>query len=267
LHRLLRDLSYYKKNDKSTEFTELIPQLVWPNADTALLFLDSSELFYQQPTRDPWFSATTPRRLNSTSRANSTYSYYAADELVGVLGCGTETRICNPKLPEGDQCFDGSALRFATNETLVALKRVWPDVKERSELRAFFTAINRMGDGTGAFLYTLPSVPAFLSRNTVLGNLQTDKLPEDRWQTEMTQIFRTSLAIVQYMLVEHARGMWLGFDAACYQGTDCRRLCHSQVSDSAPHWYPTDFRLRRKFDLRTTTHSARGHWVSFCSSA
>lgn len=173
-------------------------------------------------------------RLNSTSYGpNVTWPYYAADQPVGVLGCGTETRICNPTLPEADQCFDGSALRFATNATLVALTRVWPDAKERSEFRAFFTAISRMGDGTGALLYTLPSVPAFLSRDTILGNLQTDKLPEDRWQAEMIQIFKTSLAIVQHMLVEHARGIWLGYDAACYQGADCRRLCHSQVSGSA----------------------------------
>lgn len=194
-----------------------------------LLFLDSSELFYQQQTIDPWFSATTRLQLNGTY---GQYSYYKADEPVGVLGCGTETWICNPNLPGADQCFDGSALRFATNETLVALKRVWPDAKERSQIRAFFAAINIMGDGTGAVLYSLPSVPAFLSRNTILGNLQTDKLPEDRWQAELTQIFKTSLAIVQHILVEHARGMWLGYNTACYEGADCKRLCHSQVSDS-----------------------------------
>lgn len=245
----------------------MIPQLVRPNVDTALLFLDSSELFYQQPTKDPWFSATTRLRLNSTYGTNGSWPYYAADEPVGVLGCGTETQICNPNLSEGEQCFDGSALRFATNETLVALKRVWPDAKERSELRAFFTAINRMGDGTGALLYTLPSVPAFLSRNTILGNLQTDRLPEDRWQAEMVQIFKTSLAIAQHMLVEHARGMWLGYDATCYQGVECKRLCHSQVSCSAPTFDHTDFRRNRRFDLRTITHSARGHWALFYSLA
>jgi hypothetical protein len=190
-----------------------------------LLFLDSSELYYQRPTKDPWFSATTvvhPR--------NGTLFYYEADQPVGILGCATQTRICNPKISTGDQCFDGSTFRFVGNETREALIRLWPNDKERSEIRAFFTALNRMGDGTGAVFYSLPSIPTFISRNSVLGNIQTETLPEDRWQAELEQIFRASLATVQHMLVEHARGMWLGYDGACYADNVCSRLCHSQVS-------------------------------------
>ncbi|ENI08048.1 hypothetical protein COCC4DRAFT_20941 [Bipolaris maydis ATCC 48331] len=204
---------------------EFIPELQKPDGAVSLVFLDASEILYVNKTEDPWFSATTPFD-NSLAISMDGPGFFIANEPVGVIGCVTQRLYCNPTLPENVGCIDGFAI--SNRQSWWDLfKSAWPDANDRSAMNAFVYAL-----GTQAMLddyYFMPSLPTLLSRSTVQGNLQLAVIPKDRWQDEREYLYNASLAAIQSMMVEHARGLDFGMGTYCERERECRRICRSQL--------------------------------------
>ncbi|KAH9879753.1 hypothetical protein J1614_001776 [Plenodomus biglobosus] len=207
-----------------------------PNVSVTLVFLDASELVYANKTEDPWFSATSVVDNNHlASSANGSRSYFVADEPVGVLGCVTQRSYCNPNLPEDVGYIDGFAI-IDDQYPLDPFKRVWPDANDQSAMRAWVAALSNQGAGLLDVYYTIPNSPTLLSRSTILANMQTSVIPKDRWQDEREHLYKASLAAIQSMMVEHARGFSFAKNRHCDDGKECRRICHSQKVRSSKHY-------------------------------
>lgn len=208
---------------------EVIPELNVPNAAVSLIFLDASEILYANKTGDPWFSASTPFDNSLlTSSPTNRRSYFVPDEPVGVLGCVTQRSYCNPNIPKDVGCINGFAVVGGQNSSEL-LKRAWSDVNDQSAMRAFVAALSNAGAGFLDTFYALPNLPTLISRSTILGNMQTAIIPKDRWQDEREHLYKASLAAIQSIMVEHARGLTFGKNAHCDDEMECSRICHSQV--------------------------------------
>jgi hypothetical protein len=209
---------------------ELMTELRKPNAAVSLLFLDASEVAYFNKTEDPWFSATTSSFENSSlaSNTNGSKSFFVSDEPVSVLGCVTQRLYCNPNLPENVGCVDGFAIASGRS-SLDSLKIAWPDANDQSAMRAFMAALNYGGAGLLDIYYITPNSPTLLSRSTIINGLQIAVIPKDRWQDEREYLYKASLAAIQAMMVDHARGFTISKSGWCNSEKECRRICHSQV--------------------------------------
>jgi hypothetical protein len=194
----------------------------------SLLFLDASEVVYANKTEDPWFSATSLFDNSSLASSANGSHYFVADEPVGVLGCVTQRSYCNPNLPEIVGCIDGFAV-ISGQYSLDPFKSAWPDANDQSAMRAFVAALSNQGAGLLDAYYAIPNSPTLLSRSTIFLNMQVATIPKDRWQDEREYLYKASLAAIQSMMVEHARGFTLSKNMYCEGEKECRRICHSQV--------------------------------------
>lgn len=155
----------------------LIPELRKPNAQVSLLFLDASEVLYSNKTYDPWFSATT-----------NVPDGFVADEPVGILGCVTQRRYCNPNLPGDIGCSI-----YLSTDIDAEIERSWPDASDQSVMRGLLAALNEMVFEL-LVAYYHPDLPSLLSRSTIVYNQQRATIPKDRWQDEREHLYKASLA-------------------------------------------------------------------------
>lgn len=185
----------------------------------------SSGIVYLNHTDDPWFSATTAANFGES------LSYYTPDEPATVVGCASERKFCNPRLPASEGCLD----LYASGEKEFA--RIFPDAGEREILRPLSQRLLQYG-ASGMYAFHMgKSVPSLLARQTLdllsptypYQAVQTKPLPSNHWQKEMEFTNQATLAAMQHSLVDYARGSWLGDTGMCGK-EPCRRLCYSQVS-------------------------------------
>ncbi|KAH7084584.1 hypothetical protein FB567DRAFT_400442, partial [Paraphoma chrysanthemicola] len=206
-----------------------IPQLQLRGARTTLLFLMAKQIFYLNETADPWFAAT--RRFDNGS------ALIAPDEPGAVLGCATERKYCNPKLPASVGCVN------AFSNTLEQdFSKAWPDARDRMRLRAMSMIVHQFGSSDLAPFFTAKSVPNLLARQTLMPSallvdyptIQTRSLPSNQWQREIEYITQANLAALQHFIVDYARGLWLGGELCDF--SPCQRLCYSQKIRSSAHY-------------------------------
>jgi hypothetical protein len=213
--------------EQSQNDVHFIPQLRRPNTSVSIIFLEASGITYTNRTEDPWFSATTLKG-GMVGWNNEVIETFVADAPAGVLGCAVQQSLCNPAMADIDGCIFTT---YNRTEVADAMAKVWPDSQERSFLRAFMSILTSQSTNYVDKLYSLRGVPALLSRNTLLSSFQTAVLPHDRWMDERQYLFNVSMALLQYDLVNLARGVWDGAGFYCWrEHDDCSMLCDSQVS-------------------------------------
>ncbi|KAJ8112330.1 hypothetical protein OPT61_g5274 [Boeremia exigua] len=206
-----------------------IPELQVAGARPVLYFMVPSGVKYLNRTDDPWFSATT--------KVSETSTYYIPDEPATVVGCVTERKFCNPKLPAEEGCLD----LYSSRED--AFVRIFPDPKDRLFLRPLSIVLQQYGADGMFGLFQAKSVPSLLARETLYLNnpmdnytaIQMKPLPSDQWQKEIEYVNQATLSTIQHSLLDYARGMWLGGMNLC-DGEPCRRTCHSQKARSSKHY-------------------------------
>jgi hypothetical protein len=232
----------------SDESVVFIPQLQSSNGKVSLIFLDASEVLTFNETADPWFQGTPLMYKNQPSDSLST-------KTPGVIGCITRRFYCNPSLPAEAACING----FAHNISDV-LPQVWNNTQDLSAIRPILSAL---GPNYLDVWYFLRSVPTLLSRNTIMGGMQMDTLPDDRWQAERENLFRASLVSIQSTMIEYARGFWLDMSDSCSNGTQCWKTCRNQVRSPYHLEVATDIESR-KSDPHVTSPSAYGLLLLSC---
>jgi hypothetical protein len=85
----------------------LIPELQRSDADVSLFFLSAAGLAYSLEVDDPWDSAHTPGWNLTAPQSNGTGTVpiFQQDEPASVMGCITQSQICNPKGANGPTCL------------------------------------------------------------------------------------------------------------------------------------------------------------------
>ncbi|KAF3000316.1 hypothetical protein E8E13_009145 [Curvularia kusanoi] len=124
----------------SRNSSEIIPELRQPFASVALHLMDASGVTNLSPTKDPWFSATTPlsQRYVNESDEQEGLSFFASDIPSTPLGCAWQNYLCNPNLPKSRGCItgDGALLDADWTHEAAALSSVWSSPKDQSFIRA-----------------------------------------------------------------------------------------------------------------------------------
>lgn len=199
------------------------------------MWLESSNVKHQSSVDDPWFKATSERVVPEWAQSTIGDKYYTADDTAQVLGCSTNFELCNPKSRGPKRCHDLATGTLATSAQ--NFLEVWPDVNDRDVMVAYSQYLVTMFAGTSWLpdsYYTIKGLPALITRFTLAGLMQSDKIPANRWQEELEYIFQTNLAAAQARFVEFAIGRIPAhseaFTTLCGTKMSCKRLCYSQVS-------------------------------------
>lgn len=209
----------------------------------SLHLLDASQVVYAQSTEDPWFSATTQIQDDEglgEALGGVASQLYFADAPANVLGCVTERFYCNPSLPSSVGCIDSFGYIRGLNRSYEmdgadTIPLIWPDTKDQSVMRPFLTTLS-MGVTLDS-MHVIPTSPTLLARRTLFGFIQMEQLPMDQWQIEQEHLFKVSLAQIQLMVIDFARGFWIGTGGFCELGNTCYKGCRSQVRFRlSPHY-------------------------------
>jgi hypothetical protein len=193
-----------------------------------LNLLDGFGIEYLQPTEDPWFSATmrpSDRRTGEPDKNPDGIPIFLSNFPGAVVGCASQTYFCNPDLPAAVGCVDQyRQLLGADQETESdVLPSIWPDEKEQTMLRPILSFLS-----TGVFS-VVHTKPALLAEQSLFSSNQVTALPVDQWQVEQENYFKASLAHMQFMTLDFAKGSWPGEGTFCGPKDYCQRGCYSQV--------------------------------------
>jgi hypothetical protein len=96
------------------------------------------------------------------------------------VGCINQRSYCNPALPETIDCVDGRVWKQIGMDSSDPLQDSWPDVRDRPTMRAYVSLLSAAYYGNPDELYTMPGLPALLSRNTLCSNQQNAIVPGNR---------------------------------------------------------------------------------------
>src|SRR6266487_114263 len=80
-----------------------IPEIARDDADVSLIFLTQNSLAYTNPVDDPFFAAHETHTPHEVVPGDIN-PLYCSDNLVSVMGCMDQHRICNPTTPDGLHC-------------------------------------------------------------------------------------------------------------------------------------------------------------------
>jgi len=206
-----------------------IPSLRKLHADTNLYFLAGNEVRFEQESDDPWFSAHKQARdlyiATAPKRSAKSFSF---DIPATVLGCASQSQLCNPNLPEAIRCSTPSGWKYVPDSELA---RLWPDNRLRdgiiSQLQAQGTLFVEPSDVLG-----LLGASALTARLRLTRGIQR-KIPANQWQLEMEHLFNTSLASLQKTFAQTAIGHTPDFvDITRRPDTpEERYFCQNQVND------------------------------------
>ena len=197
----------------------------------SLHLLDGFGISYLNRTEDPWFSATTcpSDRIGGASDKKNGQPEFLSDIPGAVVGCASQIYFCNPDLPAAFGCVDLYRQLLGADQKTESdvLPSIWPDEKDQTMIRPILSFLST-GTSAGA-LSSMPTKPSLLARQSLLSNTQMAALPVDQWQIEQENYFNTSLALMQFMTLDFAKGTWWGEGRFCGPEDNCQRGCHSQV--------------------------------------
>lgn len=146
-----------------------------------------------------------------------------------VVGCASQTYFCNPNLPAAAGCVDQHAQILGADQTESdVLPSIWPNEKDQAMVRPILSFLS-----TGAFS-DVPTKPSLLARQSLLFRTQVVALPVDQWQIEQENYFKASLAHMQFMMLDFAKGTWTGEGRFCGPDDRCQRGCYAQVHVPLP---------------------------------
>jgi len=193
---------------------------------------------------------------------------FISDEPAGVLGCTLQTWYCNPKLPEQSRCVN-----LYESSSLERLPEIWPDAEDLAAIQGFQSAVGTFTLVQPHVLYNSPGIPSLLARSTLIGPIQLDALPPNKWQQQMEYSYQASLVSLQSAPVEVTRrGAFWPNETICPTAVACQKLCRNQASQRVPTDSACSNSSRRK--LRAFNFTLLVYWgfrssylqVSFLSS-
>jgi len=173
-----------------------IPDFNRTDADVSVHFLNANDIRYMGPSHDPWFSANRVLDFSLNTPIFGTIPMIKAESWVSTMVCADQYILCNPST---SVCTPPGGL-LSLNEL------VW--INNSLELNAAQRSTAGRVIGALAESSTFGSVetlgPAALWANNEVAGVISPALPDNQWQTEVLGWFQTSLANVQWLLVEFA---------------------------------------------------------------
>ncbi|KAF2802620.1 uncharacterized protein BDZ99DRAFT_371732, partial [Mytilinidion resinicola] len=178
-----------------------IPELRRNDADTLLFFLSSNSIIFSSPIDDLWYSSHTPSGIKVLSPNMETKNKtYFSDDPARVLGCLSQSQICNPNLSKGQSCTPLSGDSPA-DETI---RQVFGDDSLSDFTQWIASMVANQLLNVHDIVDTLGS-SSLTSRYKLNGGLQSP-LPSNQWQLEVQHWFATHLTSLQWIWVEVATG-------------------------------------------------------------
>lgn len=147
-----------------------------------MIFVSSNHVYHDKPSSDPIFPAITPRYFRSEREPY----YYNSDPRARALACADSTELCSP---DGSRCWsmtdplpydEPNTAAYWLMKLALENSNIYDSIKWR----------------LGTALLAQESVSQSVSR----------PLPQKQWAIEVSQLFATSLARIQYDAWGIARG-------------------------------------------------------------
>lgn len=155
-----------------------------PDAEVSAHFLSQNSVIYNEKVEDIWFSAT-----DTESQAEG---YYGPSEYTNVLTCTEQYQLVNP--------VSGSQSSLSTVEDL---RHQYLDLGFNAYQEAIATRL-MLSFSLSSMFNTISNLGAssLLASDHILELVGTT-LPADQWQREVRSWFETSLARIQWFIIEY----------------------------------------------------------------
>lgn len=208
------------------------------DADTMLVFLSGDGIGFFNTSRDPWYR-TTVKSGRVFYFENDTLDYFRPEEASSPLGCIQQFQFCNPSLPQDTRC--GPLASW--HDSLIASAALFDIAEEEMsgsnfpdhEIGSWFAWLSiQMRLGSANIQNILSSLGArALESQKYLAYGIMGAIPENQWQTDVSQWFSIHLSSLQAGVVNSALGPSdpaLNPYKVFPPNEHVRRLCNSQVS-------------------------------------
>ncbi|KAF2029942.1 hypothetical protein EK21DRAFT_100849 [Setomelanomma holmii] len=176
-----------------------IPELLIPNADVGVIFLETHDTPFFSRVNDPWFSAQRGPVNRSTPMGDM--EVYLSDRPISVLACVQQYQFCNPNLDANASCTPPRGIFEAAK---LAAATIFPEAQQREMFIWSVMAITDMASDFNGFASGLGGATLLASESfTPLGQYA---LPNNQWELEVEHMFKLTLADLQRAILDHSTG-------------------------------------------------------------
>lgn len=215
------------------------PSLYRTDGDIILIFLSGNGVWFSEPSDDDWYRANVSEGpIVMYDVPENTTSYYRPDEDASPMACLEQYQWCNARLPRDRGCGPLGSFQDASlgayplfNITSEDDDRGYSDTELGSHFIWIYRGFKSYPTSVANILLNL-GPEALASRASKWGGLQ-GRIPHDQWQLDVTYWWAISLAVLQNVFIDIARG-----------SRDIKRLppgnsyqqdiCNNQVCVSCP---------------------------------
>ncbi|KAF2470314.1 uncharacterized protein BDR25DRAFT_343088 [Lindgomyces ingoldianus] len=177
-----------------------IPQIQRDNADVSLFFLTAPGILFSSQSNDPWYSAHRPGPNLTNPGSHDQAPSYMMDEDATVLGCARQFTICNPNMPEAKRCLP---LRGWLDNSY-RLEEITQNEAQKNRLHYLREVMIGNNDEIISIVGSTGNA-GLLARDNLGWGVQ-GPLPDNQWQLEIQHWVTATMASLQRIFVDAARG-------------------------------------------------------------
>ena len=178
---------------------QALPQFQRDDADVSIYFLSAPGILFTEESNDLWYAAH-QRGVNFTDQAGQTAPSYMMDDDASVLACARQYQICNPNMPEDRRC---QPLRGWLDNSY-RLDEITQNEQQRNRLHYIREEQIGNNDETSA-LIVFAGMGVLQARDKLSYGTQAP-LPDNQWQLEVEHWVKGTMASLQRIFVNKARG-------------------------------------------------------------
>ena len=204
---------------------EAVPPLQRSDADLSIYFLSAPGILFTQETNDLWFAAHR-EGVPITDRAGNSAPSYLMDEDASPLACTRQFQYCNPNLPSQKRC---QPLRGWLDNS-ARLEEIAVNQAQLKRLNYLVSA--QVGNNDEILSIVTQGGNSVLTARDNLGWGTQGPLPDNQWQLEIEHWVKGTMASLQRVFVETAKGpptadlgTWFSLPP---NGTEQESMCRSQ---------------------------------------
>ncbi|QPC71273.1 hypothetical protein HYE68_002025 [Fusarium pseudograminearum] len=168
-----------------------VDELLVPDTDLTLMLIAPNSVVHLKPNDDPVFAASIP--MNAQGAVG-----YLPDRWVSPIACIDQHQLCNPNNDKCTPLLDRQRLVESAMKDSLALNVAQIVTAQRLRLVLWESSL---------FYHTIwTQTQSFLRAQEKVAGITGLPLPSNQWEIEMSALFNTTLANLQYHMMEYAAG-------------------------------------------------------------
>ncbi|KAM0405885.1 hypothetical protein ACHAPZ_002635 [Fusarium culmorum] len=168
-----------------------VDELLVPDTDMTLMLIAPNSVVHLKPNDDPVFAASIPMNAQGATG-------YLPDRWVSPIACVDQHQLCNPNNEKCTPLLDRQRLVENAMKDSLALNVAQIVTAQRLMVVLWESSLFHQTIWT--------QTQSFLRAQEKVAGITGQQLPSNQWEIEMSALFNTTLANLQYHMMEYAAG-------------------------------------------------------------